>query len=212
MKKISEKQKNNVMMLYQETNLKNYQIAELCDLSTASISKILKERNARLKRLNGIDNEEIKNALEMYQNGYEVRVILELCEVSQKQLYDEIHRSGIEKRRSAYTRTRRINPKRETIIEEYKKGKSYAKIANELKISHQMVTRYVKEAIANGEIVLSERYSLKEKTYLMDLAEIMVRSDKVLCTREVANAFRVDEKKLAYRVGKARKAVVQEVK
>ncbi len=212
MKKISEKQKNNVIMLYQETNLKNYQIAELCDLSTASISKILKERNVRLKRLNGMDNEEIKSALEMYQNGYEVRAILELCEVSQKQLYDEIHRSGIEKRRSVCTRMRRISPKREKIIKEYKKGKSYAEIANELKISHQTVTRYVQQAIANGEIVLSERYSLKEKTYLMDLAEIMVRSDKVLCTREVANAFRVDEKKLAYRVGKARKTVVQEVK
>ena len=36
MKRITEKQKNNVVMLYQETKLKNYQIAELCNLSTIS--------------------------------------------------------------------------------------------------------------------------------------------------------------------------------
>lgn len=206
MKTISKKQKDNVVTLYQATDLEVYKIAKICDVSTASVTNILKERQIPLKRVVAFPKKNVDKAVKMYQKGYEVKRILEECQFSQNQLYLEIDARGIERRKENSVRTagKNIHQKRDKMIELYLQGKSYSEIERELDVSYATVRRYIVQAIEDGEVEVSERYSPVSEEYLKSVAEIFVRSKQKLSIREVAKALKVDEKKLCYRVAKAR--------
>lgn len=204
MKKISKKQKDNVVTLYQETDLPNCTIAKICGIATVSLYSILKERNIEPKRLSGVSMESLDMAVSMYEHGYKVSDILEQCNVSQPRLYAEIDVRGIERRNSSFTTVRksRIHPKRNKMLKEYQKGKSYAEIGRKFMISPDTVKKYIVQAIENGEIEVSERYATPVDEYLQGVAEVVVNNKQELCIRDVAKALKVDEKKLYYRVKK----------
>ena len=206
MKTISKKQKDNVVTLYQATDLEVYKIAKICDVSTASVTNILKERQIPLKRAVAFPKKNVDKAVRMYQKGYEVKRILEECQIPQSQLYLEIDARGIERRKENSVRTagKNIHPKRDKMIELYLQGKSYSEIERELDVSYATVKRYIVQAIEDGEVEVSERYSPVSEEYLKSVAEIFVGSKQKLSIREVAKALKVDEKKLCYRVAKAR--------
>lgn len=59
MKKINEQQKENVVTLYQETDLAVDKIAQICNLSATSVSLIIKERGISPKRTVTVFDENI---------------------------------------------------------------------------------------------------------------------------------------------------------
>ena len=206
MKKISEEQKDIVVNLYKETRLQNYEIARICNISNGSIFKILKERGIEPKSLFDDSKDVVDKAVNMYEMGYEVNVIKEQCKIPQNRLYTAIDARGIKRRKCIYTQARNIhvNPKRKEVLLEYQKGSSFSGISRKLGISENTVSRYVKQAIKDGEIEVSERYSTEENNYIKKVAELIVKSKKKLLIREVAQAFQIDEQKLYYRVAKVK--------
>lgn len=206
MKKISKKQKDCVIALYQGTDLPNYTIAKICGVATGTMYKILEERNVIPKRLTEISVDEVDKAVAMYESGCKVSDILEHCNVSQPRLYAEIDARGIERRNCRYTQIRgtRVHPKRKQILKEYQKGHSYSEIERKLGVSDMTVRKYVEQAIEAGEIKISKRYETQEAEYLQDVASVIVRSTQEVSIREVAKALKVDEKKLYYRVTRAK--------
>lgn len=207
MRKITEKQKDNVVKLYQKTDLKTYEIADLCNLSTCSVSIILKEKNIPVKRSGKVDTNGVDKAIRMYEQGYEVAYIIKHCKVPQSQLYAEIKERGITKRKGPCTRVKGAKPETpiEQIVKEYQKGKSYAEIGRELQVSLNTVKRYVMQAINNGEISVSDRYAKDTDILIMQIAELVAQSKEKPCIREVAKAFKVDEKKIAYQLRRMKK-------
>lgn len=192
--------------MYQATDLEVYKIAKICDVSTASVTNILKERQIPLKRAVAFSKKNVDRAIKMYQKGYEVKRILEECQIPQNQLYLEIDARGIERRKENSVRTagKNIHPKRDKMIDLYLQGKSYSEIERELDVSYATVRRYILQAIEDGEAEVSERYSPELKEYLKSIAKIIVESKQTLCIRQVARALKVDEKKLVYLVAKER--------
>ena len=88
---------------------------------------------------------------------------------------------------------------------EYQKGKSYSQISQELQVSWSTVKRYVMQAIDAGEINISDRYVEGANAYVKQIAELIAQSKEKLCIREVAKAFKVDEKKVAYQLRRLKK-------
>jgi len=207
MRKITEKQKDNVVKLYQKTDLKTYEIADLCNLSTCSVSIILKEKNIPVKRSGKVDTNGVDKAIRMYEQGYEVAYIIKHCKVPQSQLYAEIRERGIARRRELHTKIKgtQANTPVKKIIMEYQKGKSYSQISQELQVSWPTVKRYVMQAIDAGEINISDRYVEGANAYVKQIAELIAQSKEKLCIREVAKAFKVDEKKIAYQLRRLKK-------
>lgn len=207
MRKITEKQKDNVVKLYQNTDLKSYEIANLCNLSTGSVSVILNERNVPVKRSKKADIDSVDKAIKMYEQGYEVSFIIKNCKIPQGQLYTEIKERGIARRRELHTKIKgtQANTPVKKIIMEYQKGKSYSQISQELQVSWPTVKRYVMQAIDAGEINISDRYVEGANAYVKQIAELIAQSKEKLCIREVAKSFKVDEKKIAYQLRRLKK-------
>ena len=207
MRKITEKQKNDVVTLYQETKLQVYQIAKICDVSVGSVTNIIKQKGISPKRRERVDIDKLERALSMYELGYRIREILSQCEIPESQLYSEIDARGIERRKKISTRHRkcRRHPKINQMLELYQEEKSISEIAKELDISTDTVKRNVVKAISNGEVEISERYLKTEEELLDSIAAAIVKSRKKVIIRDVAKAFQVDEKKLYYRVVKQKR-------
>lgn len=207
MSRITEKQKDNVVRLYQKTDLKTYEIADLCNLSTGSVSVILRERNIPAKRSGKADADSVDKAISMYEQGYAIRFIIKRCKVPQSQLYAEIKERGITKRKGPCTRVKGAKPETpiEQIVKEYQKGKSYAEIGRELQVSFNTVKKYVMQAIDDGEIDISDRYAKDTDILIKQIAELVAQSKEKPCIREVAKAFKVDEKKIAYQLRRMKK-------
>lgn len=207
MKKISEQQKNNVAILYQRTNLKVYEIAKITDVSAPSVMNIIKQKDILPRRMENFDKDELERALLMYEAGYRLSEILSQCEISQNRLYSAIDARGIERRRNICTRNRKIRhkSKKEQIIKLYQEEKSISQIARELDISTDTVKRNIMQAIKNGEAQVSKRYSKEETEQLDSIAEMIVKCKNKVTIRDIAKAFKVDEKKLYYRVLKQKR-------
>lgn len=207
MKKISEQQKNNVAILYQRTNLKVYEIAKITDVSAPSVMNIIKQKDILPRRMENFDKDELERALLMYEAGYRLSEILSQCEISQNRLYSAIDARGIERRKNICTRNRksRHKSKKEQIIKMYQEEKSISQIARELDISTDTVKRNIMQAIKNGEAQVSKRYSKEETEQLDSIAEMIVKCKNKVTIRDIAKAFKVDEKKLYYRVLKQKR-------
>lgn len=207
MKKISEQQKDNVAILYQNTKLKVYEIAKITDVSALSVMNIIKQKDISPRRMENFDEDELERALLMYEAGYRLSEILSQCEIPQNRLYSAIDARGIERRKNICTRNRksRHKSKKEQIIKMYQEEKSISQIARELDISTDTVKRNIMQAISNGEAQVSKRYSKEETEQLDSIAEIIVKCKNKVTIRDIAKAFKVDEKKLYYRVLKQRR-------
>lgn len=72
-------------------------------------------------------------------------------------------------------------------------------------VSYATVKKYVEQAIEDGEIMVSQRYSPQVKEYLQNVADIIVKSPVKLSIKEMARATKVDETKLRYQVAKREK-------
>ena len=211
MKRISDKTKKQLIHLYTQTNTSVVVISSVLDISIKTIYKILDENNIERRAKKEYD---LALAVEMYKAGAYLADIHRESNIDCTNLYKELDRQSIPRRKVVYTRNQTqshtVLENEDAIIEYYMENKSLTEIAKTLVISYPVVKRVITNALELG--IIQEREmdinKQKQQANVQKIAQLYVDLDIDVKIRDVAKVFCVNEWNLYYAVAKLKKQTI----
>lgn len=143
----SEEMKNEIEKMYRENKVPVWKIVNELELGLSAVNCIMSKRGVPT-RTKQIPKENILRAVEMYEEGCSVFDICNDAGVATKELYDELDRRNIPRRRNRYQHSaewlKKENPKHKKIVELYEMGKSKREISVEVDMCYHAVDKVIK--------------------------------------------------------------------